>query len=288
MNEASKWRLEIAHKVAPIIAANPNVQAVMLGGSAARGCADRYSDIEIGVFWATPPSDEQRIAHIAPSGGVLWTLDPYDASVEEWMEEWGLGGVKMDMRNLTVERMNRTVADVVDRCETSGYKQQTISAVLHGIPLYNAPMVEGWQAKARHYPDRLRVAMVEANLGIDPWWWVAMIAGRGDLPLVYQAFANAAKQMLAMLMGLNRIYHPGFKWMARTIAEMAIAPPNLAARLNDVFHDAPQTGIEQMQQLALAVYNLIDQHMPEVDTSAARRRFLSLRQPFDQPPAGVL
>ncbi len=32
MNEASKWRLELARKVAPIIAANPHVQAVMLGG----------------------------------------------------------------------------------------------------------------------------------------------------------------------------------------------------------------------------------------------------------------
>ncbi len=204
------------------------------------------------------------------------------------MEEWGLSGVKMDMRNMTVERMNRTLDDVVDRCEPTEYKQKTISAVLHGIPLYNAPLIEGWQAKARRYPDRLAIAMVAANLGIDPWWWVAMLVERGDLPLVYQAFANAAKQTLAMLMGLNRIYHPGFKWMGRTIAEMRIAPPNLAARLTEVFRIAPQTGIEQMQQLALEVYDLIEWHMPEVDTSAARRRFLSVRQPFDQPPAGVL
>lgn len=51
MNQASQWRLVMARKVAPIIATNPKVQAVMVAGSTSRGWADSYFDIEIGVFW---------------------------------------------------------------------------------------------------------------------------------------------------------------------------------------------------------------------------------------------
>src|SRR6476620_4576941 len=48
MNAASQWRLEIARYVAPIISRNAKVQAIALTGSASRGNADSYSDIEIG------------------------------------------------------------------------------------------------------------------------------------------------------------------------------------------------------------------------------------------------
>lgn len=57
----------------------------MLAGSASRGCADRYSDIEMGVFWDGPPSDEERMAHIEPAGGMFWELDPYDEVEKIWL-----------------------------------------------------------------------------------------------------------------------------------------------------------------------------------------------------------
>ena len=61
MNAASQWRHNLAHPLAPIYAANPHVAAVLLGGSTARGHADRYSDIELGVFWHQPPTDAERL-----------------------------------------------------------------------------------------------------------------------------------------------------------------------------------------------------------------------------------
>src|SRR5215475_13806234 len=100
MNAASQWRFEVARSVAPIIARNPKVQAIMLGGSASRGNADSYSDIEIGVFWSEAPTEADRLAPIEPCGGEFWELDSYNAEDDVWMEQWGLGGVKMDMRNL--------------------------------------------------------------------------------------------------------------------------------------------------------------------------------------------
>jgi len=63
-NAASQWRREIGETIGAAYAGNGKVAAVILGGSTARGHADRYSDIELGVFWHTPPAD---IEHLLPS-----------------------------------------------------------------------------------------------------------------------------------------------------------------------------------------------------------------------------
>jgi hypothetical protein len=291
LNDASRWRLVIARKVAPIIAANPRVRAVMCAGSTARGCADAYSDVEIGVFWESPPSDEERMAPIASAGGVFWELDPYDEEHDIWMEEWGLGGLKMDVRNLTITGIERIIADVVERHDTSPFKQATLSALRHAIPLVNAPLIEGWQARLDPYPAALGQAMVREHLFLYEWgWWLDQVVSRGDWPLVYNALSEATLESLAMLVGLNGIYHPGNKWMRRLIGELRIAPPELAQRIDHIFHSGaaePLGAGRELRALVLDVYDLIDAHMTAVDTHDARERFLRDRGRFEAPPPGT-
>jgi predicted nucleotidyltransferase len=62
MDESSVWRQEVAIQVAQKYQSNPNITAIMLGGSTARGHTDKYSDIELGVFWNQPPTEEERMA----------------------------------------------------------------------------------------------------------------------------------------------------------------------------------------------------------------------------------
>jgi len=47
---ASAWREGLARPLLAAYAAVPDVAAVALSGSAARGTADRWSDVEITVF----------------------------------------------------------------------------------------------------------------------------------------------------------------------------------------------------------------------------------------------
>jgi hypothetical protein len=61
-----------------------------------RGHADRYSDIEIGVFWHQPPSDEARAAVIAPAGVDLIRLDPDDAQEEVGSDDVTFGRAVAD------------------------------------------------------------------------------------------------------------------------------------------------------------------------------------------------
>jgi len=288
LNDASCWRLAIARKVAPIIAANPSVRAVMCAGSTARGCADAYSDVEIGVFWSSPPTDAERMAPVAPAGGVFWELDPYDAEYDIWMEEWGLGGLKMDVRNLTVTGIECILADVIERYDTSPFKQATLSALQFAIPLHNAPLIEGWQTRLDPYPEQLGHAMVREHLYLYEWgWWLEQVVSRGDWPLVYSALSEATLESLAMLVGLNGIYHPGNKWLRRLIGELRIAPPEMDKRIDHIFQIGATEPLEagrELRALTLEVYDLIDAHMPVVDTRDARERFLRDRGRFDAPP----
>src|SRR6185436_1762561 len=90
MNEASRWRFALGERIGRAYAANPKVRAVQVAGSTGRGTADRYSDLEIDVYWSAPPTDEDRRDAVERHGGTLLELFPYEE--DEWAEEISIGG----------------------------------------------------------------------------------------------------------------------------------------------------------------------------------------------------
>lgn len=290
MHYASQWRVDIARSIAPLIARNPDVRAVMIGGSTARDRADRFSDIEIGVFWSRPPRDEERLAPIAPAGGVFWELDPYDPEADNWMEEWGLGNLKIDMRNMTIEGVERQLRRVLDTYETDLSLQYTLSAIQYGMPLHGQEQLSIWQQRLAPYPAGLSEAMVHRYMGAElrEWcWWVEQLLTRGDLPLVYHSFNEAIFQVISMLMGLNRIYHPGMKWLRHSLAEMQVLPHHLSERIEEVYTASPRDGLSVVRAFVLETYDLAAEHLPHLsqEVEQARLKFLHQRQQFEQPPS---
>jgi len=279
VSDGSAWRRDLAEKIAPAYAANRKVAAVAITGSVSRGWADRYSDVEISVFWSEAPSKEERRAAARTVGADALRLWPYDSRNQDWSEDYLVRGVKIDVSHRTVETTARILADVVDRYETTVSKQNLVSAVLHGKPLAGASLLDEWRAKAARYPDGLARSMVREHLGFGPHWWLEMLAERKDLLPLYEIFCAAEKLILCVLMGLNRIYHPGFKWMDRLIADMA-------ARSKQVFRAEPLEGVHMLRHLIDEMFFLIDMSMPEVDISGARERFEQCREPIEKAPEG--
>src|SRR3954447_23504653 len=91
MNQDSQWRTDIAKQAAQGYSENPNVAAVILGGSTSRGHADRFSDIEIGVFWHNPPSKQDRQEAIERTKGELIYLYDYDPDECVWCDDFMMG-----------------------------------------------------------------------------------------------------------------------------------------------------------------------------------------------------
>jgi hypothetical protein len=289
MDRPSAWRLALARKISSAYASNPKVRALAVAGSVARGCADRYSDIEIDVYWAEPPSDEERRAVAAQAGATDLLLWPYED--EEWSDNYSVGGVKIELSQFLTTTTEQCLSAVLDDFDTSPDKQMRVAAVRYAIPLHGNHLFEQWQARATRYPDGLAFAMVTQHLSFDGTWYAhEMLADRDDLVFLYDLCCNLEKRLLGVLLGLNRIYlpHLRYKWMDHLIADMSIHPRDLALRMKQVFRMAPRTGVRLLQELALETVDLVDVHMPGINTAAARSVLQQRREPWDQPSDEVL
>jgi hypothetical protein len=275
MNEASRWRLELARRIAPGYSDNPKVSVVVVAGSVGRSTADRFSDIEIDVYWHEPATDEDRKRPIERANGEIKIFWPYSEDEEEWGEEYTVEGVSIGISSFLVSTMDRFLADVVDGGDTAVLKQMRIAAVQHSIPLYGSEQVARWREKAAGYSDKLARAMVAQQL--DPeelgiWYVRHMLVARDDLLMLYDIFCQMERRILGALLGLNRIYlaHPGFKWLNETAAAMKIAPADVGHRLKQVFLLSPEAGVAELHSLLEETIRLAETHLPGIDLTTSR------------------
>jgi predicted nucleotidyltransferase len=287
MNEASRWRLGLARAISGRYALNPRVAVVEIGGSVARGHADRYSDLELGVCWSEAPGLEERLDVIERLGGVLGTVYPRDGDAGEWAEDYAVHDVKIDVSHHTVESLERRLDDVVVRCDPDLARQELASAIRHAVPLHGEEHLRRWQAGIERYPDGLARAMVRQHLRFKPHWAGEMLAERDDFLVVHGAIAGFEQELLLVLMGLNRLYFPGFKWIHRLVGELSIAPDGLGQRLRQALCLEPRAGVDVLHALIRDTLDLVDAHLPEVSTSEVRARFEHRRVSFDRVPDAV-
>ena len=124
MADATAWRLALAQRIAAAYARQPNAHVVMVAGSVGRGRADRNSDIEIDVYYARPPTEQERIAAVAACGGVVEALAEDD---DEWEEQMVLDDVHAATRTFLIATMERYLTEVVDRVEIAPPAQVRLS-----------------------------------------------------------------------------------------------------------------------------------------------------------------
>jgi hypothetical protein len=106
-----------------------------------------------------------------------------------------------------------------------------------------------------------------------------MLAERNDVLVLYDSFCTIEKYILLVLMGLNHIYYPGFRWVDRLMERMPIAPRNLAPRFKQVFGIVsidPRASVYQLIDLIEETFRLVETHLGEIDTTPARERFREL------------
>lgn len=282
MNQVSQAGLAVAQQIAEIYRTDPNVHMVVVSGSIARGYADHYSDLEIGVFWDTPPTDAHRTRFIGQIGGELWSLTSYTTN-PEWVanEHYGLsavsingqettGLVMVDTKHTTLACLDRCFNDVLEQFDTTLNKQILIAAIQDAIPLYGDALLVHWQTRAKQYPKQLAIKMIQENLWCGPWFIPRAYVERDDQLVLYQHVIWMQQSLLKVLAGLNHCYYPSaeHKWMDALIARFTIVPTNLAARLKQVFHEPPEQGMQQMLELVRETVALVEQHCPEVDQIA--------------------
>lgn|SRR5262249_13299055 len=265
-------RRALAEIVAPAYAANPKVAGVLLAGSVARDIADQYSDIEIDVFWHAPPTDEDLLAPIERSG---WELLYRHVDENEWADGFFIEGVKVDTSQFLVATIERWLDDVMVRADTEPEYQVRITAIQHGRPLHGAELIEHWRARTATYPEALAHAMVAEYGNFRPRYLLEMLAARDDVLLLHQELVAAEQMILSVLMGVNRMYapHPYHKWLDWEVGQLTIAPPDLNRHLRDILRAEPRAAVDQLHKLIEETFVLVERHLRDFDTSAARAVF---------------
>ena len=284
-----RWRLELARRIASPYARDENSRAVMVAGSVGRGTDDRWSDIEIDVYYDRPPTEAERRAAARASGGDVIGLDEDE---HEWQERLTFGGFHAHTSTFLASTLETCIHEVVDECSTDAFAQSRLFSLLHAVPLKGAADVELWRARVARYPDGLREAMLAETLRFARFRYTArMLADRGDVLLLTDVLVEVGGRLVSALLALNRIYLPTpdyaiwqTKGMDEMVGRMAIKPEGLATRLTGALRGDPAEGVAAFERLIDETFALVAVHAPAFDMGAHTRPPPGHRVPWDAPP----
>ncbi|HEX6507749.1 MAG TPA: hypothetical protein VF221_08975 [Chloroflexota bacterium] len=117
-------------------------------------------------------------------------------------------------------------------------------------------------------------------------YYGAVFGTRDDLLQLYDIFCETEREILWVLLGLNRLYPstPSLKYADELITEMRLAPPDFSRRLKEVFRLPPADGVAVLNGLCEEVFALVETHLPGVETTEPRSWLTHHRAAWDQPP----
>jgi hypothetical protein len=278
MTDHSAWRISLAYKIASAFTPNPNIEACFVFGSAAFGIADQYSDLELGFIWSKLPSAEELQAICQNVGVKGWEIEPYGEAKQAWLEQFYLCDMKVEAGHWARGTIDDIVISVVEHYDVSQYglvfeKQAIASHLQRAVVLQGEDIIKQWQTQLSPYPEELAVAMVQKHLKFRPFDGQHILTDRLEIPMLYENKCAIVRRLLNILFGLNRIYHPGFKWTRYWAEAMSIKPSDFFNRLERIFQADAVSGIHELRQLVEEVFDLVERTLPQVDLKQQREIF---------------
>ncbi len=264
------WNL--AEQVASSYAHNPEVSATVVAGSVGRGRHDAFSDIEVDVYWAGAPTDQDRLAAVRESSGILKTLWDYDPEDAEWSEDFTVEGIPTTVSNFTCSEIEA----VLGRQDTFTHlDQMRLSAIHTGRVVTGQDTVRTWLARST-YTDEVRLTTLRHFLTRVPlarWRHVPALASRGDMVSLRLVCDDMLLALLGLWFGLNKVYieHPHFKWAHRVMVNFDCLPAASVERLRQACVEEPVAACEVAIALLQETLDLVEVHVPALYTADLRQ-----------------
>ena len=291
MTLSGQWRLGIAHQLASKYARNPNVAAYIVVGALARGFADAYSDLDCVVLWHQPPTQAERrevIMQVEGDIDIMLDASPHeDPALQEWSDAFYLGGdkhsgLKVDTSHTLLANTQKLISDVMNDHENNARKLGILYSLNHGLPLHGAEIFNDLIARANRCPLLLSERIVRKNLRFFPQWSYDVLGRREDWILYNQLMTQAVENVMYILIGLNRQFPPfRLKHMSFIISEFEIKPPNLDEQITTILRGEPSKAVDSLIATITQAFDLIDQHMPQIDSNSVRDNFNHRRARID-------
>jgi hypothetical protein len=233
----------------------PGVEAIVLGGSRARGTATAASDYDIGLYYRTA-----RPIDVATLGKIVARLDDRgpQATVTElggwgpWIDGGGwlmVGGVHVDLLYRNLDRVGAAIDDAcvgkVERFYQPGHPHVFVSTIYMGEVAYAGALHDpigafaALQARAVPYPAVLAQALRTR------FEWEAGFAlanarkslDRDDVSYLVGCVFRAVACLCQTLFALNGAYLLNEKGAVAAVEGFASRPADFARRVAAVFAD---------------------------------------------------
>jgi predicted nucleotidyltransferase len=267
MQDANEHLRELAGRIVDAAHERLPLRAALLAGSAGRGDADFYSDLDLILYVDELPPDEALDQIRMAVGGVK----PLRRERTEHAagEEFELSGVRTELPFITVARMEWHLDQLLDRLEeVDSPLQKVCSGVLEGLALHGEELIEQWRARLLAYPEPLRRAMIERYWKFFPLWYYEEAMAVRDAELWrLDMLLEAAFNLLGVLAGLNRHYYTRFelKRTRKIGAQMKLAPTGLVDRLESLFRLEPEAAAAELGRLIEETRVLVAQEFPDLE-----------------------
>jgi predicted nucleotidyltransferase len=273
---------DLVSSLAARLGAVGGVEAVVLGGSHARGRARPESDIDLGLFYSEKsPFEIERVRELA--GAVNDVREPVVTGFYEW-GPWVNGGAwltidgqRLDLIYRSLEHVERVIADAEAGRYELHYLQQPPFGFFSGTylgeiaicqPLIDpAGLVVRLKARVARYPEALREAVVRDHLWMAEFTlgaFASKYATRADVHGTVTCLTRATNHLILVLFALNRTYPVNDKTALAEIAEFDRAPRAFADRVNAIFARVG-TSRDDLRSAAVNVGELVRQTIELTD-----------------------
>jgi hypothetical protein len=248
VNQLSAEQRELATSLSQRLGAIPGMQAVVLGGSHARGRAQPGSDIDLYLYYSdAAPFSIPRLRDLAESvndapGPVVTDFFGWGPWVNggAWLT---VGGQRVDFVYRNLEHLERVIAEAkAGRYELYAalppfgfFSAVYLGEVAVCVPLFDPEARLGaLKRRVADYPEALRRAVVQdylwaAELGLAAF--APKFAGRSGAYGTAACLTRAVHQLLLVLFALNRKYLLDDKTALAEVAEFERAPREFGPRV---------------------------------------------------------
>jgi hypothetical protein len=278
MNRETQWRLDFATELSERLVRFQweGIQAIAVGGSVARGFSDAYSDLELIVLWHKAPNPKLRQQIMSELGAEFRyaQADPgHDSALS-------IGGLDVDLWHLVSAEQEAMMHQVLVEYSLDLVANNRLDTFQNCIPLFGYDLLNEWKATVHQYPEELAVRFVKAYLPHFHLRQLELVARRDNPTVYFHILSDIQCSLFVVLLALNQAYFPTYKWMYPILETFAVAPPQLALRLRQMFSLPPLAAVAQLHSVLAETLSLIEERYPQVDTSFARYSLDQTPTPF--------
>ena len=270
MNEASRWRVDLARDLSEHYSSHDEVVMLCLGGSASKGISDAYSDLDLIVYWNIIDEEWIQSSPLEKSLGLQRT-DIISLAPGTFIESYHTGGLKIDFGHVTMKAWEGWV----DHLEADPDQMGMIGGFLSNIPLYGKELFEKWKTRLSIYPPEIAMEIVQKNLGFFVnGYLLHQCYERGDYLAYTDGMTAALKKIISATAAMNGYFYSAAepRWIDYTLSRMDRVPAELtSANIKWMLENPGEKAVSMLYSIQEDVLKRAARQFPELEEKIDRR-----------------